>query len=255
MIERTLEALEATPERDTLTGLDAQGVVAYSRSAREVLETIGAWQRVLSDKGLVQGDRVAIDLPRGPELLASHLAALASGLCVVPINPALSARERARVLGRAGVATNLCDAAERGGKGAPPRLVAVDPDRPALLIFTSGTTGEPKGAMVCDDNILAVLENTTDLPNSLEGLEEDATLLVLPLFHAYALDLGITRTFYSVQSMVLHHRFDAQKIFQDIEKYKLTIFPMRVEKANRMIPKETIQPNPGNPISKAAVVN
>ena len=71
--------------------------------------------------------------------------------------------------------------------------------------------------MVSDNNIMEVLRNTTDLPGSMESIEEDKTLITLPLFHAYALDLGITRTFLSVQTMVLFPRFDAVGIFEAIE--------------------------------------
>ena len=49
-------------------------------------------------------------------------------------------------------------------------------------------------------------------------------LTAVPLFHAYALDLVINRSFTAVQSMVLHSRFDAASIFRDFEKYNVTLF-------------------------------
>lgn len=102
--------------------------------------------------------------------------------------------------------------------------VSKDPSEVAIIQYTSGTTGKPKGAMVTHGNVLAVLDNTTDLPGSIQSQETDVTLCVLPLFHAYALDLVMNRAFLSAQTLILVNRFDAENVFALFEKHKVTIF-------------------------------
>src|SRR5262245_29010761 len=140
-----LGALEADPGADGVVGLDADGARAWRMSAGELLERAGGWQGQLSRLGVEPGDRVGIDVPRGPELLPAHLAVLASGACAVPFNSALTERERARVLARADLRALLGADDAPGRRRGALRLAPRDPAEPALLIFTSGTTGEPKG--------------------------------------------------------------------------------------------------------------
>lgn len=205
--------------------------------------------------GIAPGDRVAIHVDNRPEFIFVYLGVMRAGGVLVPTNVMYTAEEMEHILTDSGAkaifvlspftekirkvnAPELETIVEVGGKtvgdtaldelmaNASTERPAVkrDPSKVAIIQYTSGTTGKPKGAMVSDNNVLAVLDNTLDLPQSLDGIPEDVTLCVLPLFHAYALDLVINRTFQGVQSMVLHNRFDAEKIFQDFEKNKVTVF-------------------------------
>ncbi len=134
-----------------------------------------------STRGVRPGDRVGIDLPRGPELLPAHIATLASGATVVPINPALTAAERARVLERAELKTLLEPTAQSGRPGRP-GLAQSPADSPALLIFTSGTTGVPKGVPLGE----AQLEANLDALARAWGLSQaDRLLHVLPCHHLH----------------------------------------------------------------------
>jgi malonyl-CoA/methylmalonyl-CoA synthetase len=221
MIEAALEALEATPGRVALTGLDARGVAAYSRTSAETLASVGAWQRVLRDRGSRPGDRIAIDLPRGPELLPAHLAALASGLCVVPINPALSQRERERVLERAEATAVLADESERADTGSAPVLAQPDLERPALLIFTSGTTGEPKGVPLSLTNLAANLEALAQT----WSLRPDESLLhVLPAHHVHGLVLALYGSVCSGMPIVMAERFDAELCLNALRDHHIDVF-------------------------------
>jgi long-chain acyl-CoA synthetase len=205
--------------------------------------------------GINPGDRVAIHVDNRPEFIFVYLGVMRAGAVLVPTNIMYTAEEMEHILTDSGAravftvspmveklrkvnAPDLEQIVEMGGKttgdmnfadlmanSATTRpAIKRDPSKVAIIQYTSGTTGKPKGAMVSDNNILAVLRNTQDLPSSLPGVENDVTLCVLPLFHAYALDLVINRAFTAVQSMVLHNRFDATKIFQDFEKYDVTLF-------------------------------
>lgn len=223
---------------------------------RELDEAANRVANGLIGLGVQPGERVSIHVDNRPEFIFVFLGVMRAGAVLVPTNVMYTAEEMEHILTDSGAKTlfilspfaektlkisapelkNVIEVGEKtledsvtlaefmAGADASRPEISKDPSEVAIIQYTSGTTGKPKGAMVSDDNIQAVLENTMDLPGSMEGIEEDCTLLVLPLFHAYALDLGITRTFQSVQSMILHGRFDAKKIFQDIEKYKITIF-------------------------------
>ncbi len=206
--------------------------------------------------GIRPGDRVATHIDNRPEFIALFYGIMRAGGVLVPTNIMYTAEEMEHILNDSGArllfmmssqhekvgkmnVPAIEKAIELGGKALPDSLafedflsaqtvtrpvVEVDPGKVSAIQYTSGTTGKPKGAMVSHKNVLAVLDNTSDLPSSLPGLENDSTLLVLPLFHSYALNLGINRTFQSVQGMVLVNRFDAALIFDLIAKHKVTMF-------------------------------
>lgn len=208
--------------------------------------------------GVNPGDRVAIHFDNRPEFIMVFLGVMRAGAILVPTNVMYTAEEMDHILTDSGakvlfvvsplaeklssLVTNLesLSSSVELGEGllssalsfdtfveeaSPVRPeITRDPENVAIIQYTSGTTGKPKGAMVSDNNILAVLRNTTDLPGSIEPREDDATLLTLPLFHAYALDLVIGRAFQGGQTLVLMSRFDAEKVFQLIEKHRCSIF-------------------------------
>jgi long-chain acyl-CoA synthetase len=206
--------------------------------------------------GIQPGERVSAHLDNRPEFIFIFIGMMKAGVVLVPTNVMYTASEMSHMLSDSGAkgvfvlspfegkmfeveapelehiivvgathddrSLSFDELMESSSAERPD--IKRDPSKVAIIQYTSGTTGLPKGAMVCDNNILAVLENTTDLPGGLDALEEDKTLLTLPLFHAYALDLGITRTLLSVQTMVLFNRFDALAIFEAFQEHKITIF-------------------------------
>lgn len=134
----------------------------------------------LSRRGVHEGDVVALVLPSGPEYLLAYLGAAKVGAITAGVNDRLAARERERVLERATprlvlaapqlspadgpfdvidvVAANDCAgalAAVRAPGDAPPGLPD-NPDRPVAIVFTSGTTGVPKGALYCNRQLAFV---------------------------------------------------------------------------------------------------
>jgi len=102
--------------------------------------------------------------------------------------------------------------------------ISSDPDEVAIIQYTSGTTGKPKGAMLSHNNIIACLNNTTGLPGTPGREEDEIILIVLPLFHSYALNLCINHVFRLAHTMVLVNRFDAERVFSLFEKHGVTIF-------------------------------
>ena len=220
MIERALAALEAAGDREVWTGLDASGEVEQRLGARALAGRIGAWQDHLDRNGVRPGQRVAIDLPRSPDLLAAHLAVLASGACAVPLNPALRPAERERVLARAEPSC-LLDSAESAGRPTPARLAPVAAERPALLIFTSGTTGEPKGVPLSLANMEANLEA---LASTWQLSEEDRLLHALPAHHVHGLVLALYGSVRLALPIVALPRFDAALCLESIERRGVTVF-------------------------------
>ena len=221
MIRTALERLESDPAREAVVGLDAGGGVCWRRSARQVLEAIGAWQAWLDLHGVKPGERVALDLPRGPELLPAHLAVLASGACAVPINPALSEHERARVLERAEARALLGADAERPARGKPLRLVEAAADAPALLIFTSGTTGEPKGVPLSRENLEANLDG---LAETWSLRPHERLLHALPAHHVHGLVLALYGSARMGMPIWLMERFDAARALDALAEHEIAVF-------------------------------
>lgn len=228
-----------------------------SISFAELDEAANRVANALIDLGIRPGDRVAMHVDNRPEFIFAFQGVMRAGGVLVPTNVMYTGEEMTHILGDSGAravfvlepfvekirAVQGDTAVEHvisvGGEGAGEvrtlagLMAGASASRPdvrrnpmevALIQYTSGTTGQPKGAMVCDHNVLKVLENTRNLPSSFESREDDVTLLVLPLFHSYALNLAINRSFTMAQTMVLHGRFNAEDIFRDFEKYKVTIF-------------------------------
>ncbi len=220
MIRRMLEALEANGERELYAGVGSQGERSWSLPANELLATVGGWQQELRTRGVRPGDRVGIDLPRGPELLPAHIATLASGATVVPINPALTDAERTRVLERAELKT-LLEPTARGGRPGRPSLAQSPADSPALLIFTSGTTGVPKGVPLGE----AQLEANLDALARAWGLSEaDRLLHVLPCHHLHGLVLALYGSARVGLPLLMLERFDAEACLMALAAQHASVF-------------------------------
>ncbi|MFG2723304.1 AMP-dependent synthetase/ligase [Streptomyces sp. NPDC048416] len=210
-------AAERHPDRPALRFRDAGGdwaVVTYA----ELRETVRRTARGLLALGIRAGDRVAVLAETRPEWTYTHFACLAAGAVVVPVYPTAGEEEMAWVLADSAAKAVFCegpkDAARveglrdklpalahvllmtgpegaRGlpdGSAVPPddltaRAEAVRPDDDAELVYTSGTTGLPKGCRLTHGNLGAVQDATLHL---IEGGPGDRTYLYLPLAHLLA---------------------------------------------------------------------
>ncbi|MEU7930119.1 AMP-binding protein [Micromonospora echinofusca] len=160
--------------------------------------------------------RVAVALGNSPDFVVAFLAALRAGLVAVPVNPGLTVPELRHVLADSGASVLIGTERVRdlvaGVAGDLPALVAVHtappvapagppfPDRSgddlALLLYTSGTEGRPKGAMLTHRALAANHEQVGRIDPPVVG-PDDTVLLALPLFHAYGLNTGL--------GAVVHH--------------------------------------------------
>src|SRR5262245_33629566 len=208
--------------------------------------------------GVAPGDRVGIHLDNRPEFVEAYQGVMRAGATLVPANVMYTAEELRHIFADSGavvvfVRSDLAHKVREIRKDLPALKhvvevcgrslddsidfeelkvratgerpsVEVDPQALAFIQYTSGTTGKPKGAMVTHANVLAVIDNTLDMPGAVEVGDDDAMLLVLPLFHAYALNLAMNRAFLLAMPFVLVNRFDAEAVFRLIEHHRITTF-------------------------------
>lgn len=143
----------------------------------------------MTRRGVSEGSVVALVLPPGPEYLVAYLAASKVGAVTAGVNDRLTPTERATVIDRAepalvvaapGLAPEGYDTLEVAAAespasllpdlrvgGEPPRPLPADPDRPVAIIFTSGTTGAPKGALYCNRQLSFITQ--TDVGDTWGG--------------------------------------------------------------------------------------
>ena len=174
------------------------------------------------------------------DLVIAHVAALRAGLVVVPMNGAYREREVAHIVGDSRPSAVIVDDRDRAGwvraaapealvlgpdvalpDGDPPELDASAPDDLALLGYTSGTTGAPKGAMVTHGNLLATVEA---LRLSWRWTPDDRLVLALPLFHAHGLCVGLHGTLLCGASVVLLPQFDVDGVLDAARDHHGTLF-------------------------------
>lgn len=94
-------------------------------------------------------------------------------------------------------------------------------DDTALIIYTSGTTGRPKGAELSHSNLLLNAMISSEL---MDGKPEDVLMVVLPLFHIFGMTVMMNAGIYKGCSHILCARFDAETVFENMQKYGVTVF-------------------------------
>ena len=203
---------------------------------------------LLAAAGVQPGDRVGIMLPNVPAFPIAFYGALAAGAITVPMNPLLKSREVGYYLGDAGARVVLAwhAAAAEAAKGAADAgaeaIVVETADMAGLLdgsapaeghsgrqgeddaviLYTSGTTGTPKGAELTHAGLVRNAELTarTLLNNS----PDDVMMGCLPLFHVFGLTCGLNATVASAGTLTLLPRFDAARALEIIQRDAVTIF-------------------------------
>jgi malonyl-CoA/methylmalonyl-CoA synthetase len=225
--------------------------ISYGELASEVERFAAA----LLAWGLQQGDRVALFLENSPTYIVVYLGIHLAGGIVVLVNTQYRQVELTHILTDAGA--RMCVTSNAGAEALRPvdlpalkTLVIVDeagirpsksekeccsfPDflargdgrthqplplptleKPAVLAYTSGTTGRAKGALLSHRNLVA---NITTLTAAWRWTEQDRLLLVLPLFHAHGLMVGLHGTLFTGASAVLRRAFDASDVLERLER-------------------------------------
>src|SRR5919107_3053772 len=202
---------------------------------------------LLKAKGLQPGDRVGIMLPNVPYFPVAYYGVLRAGGVVVPMNVLLKGREVGYYLKDPGAKIlfawhDFAEAAQQGAQEAGAELIEVKPgeiegvifahepdpevvqradDEIAVLLYTSGTTGQPKGASLTHAN----LKRNASIARALFDLDETAvTLGALPLFHSFGQTCAMNATILAGGCLTLIPRFDPEKALQIIQRDKVDVF-------------------------------
>lgn len=196
--------------------------------------------RALAARGVTAGQRLCVYLPNRLEYIDLYLAATRLGAIFVPVNILYRDREIAHILQDADpLALVTCEsAAEHVPAGAPVWLVeelsreaeaqtaerasaVQDAATPAAIVYTSGTTGTAKGAVLTHQNFVV---NATNLTACWQITAQDRFLLTLPLFHVHGLGNGIHCWLTSGCLMRLTERFEHQHATAWLEEFAPTLF-------------------------------
>lgn len=162
----------------------------------------------LRELGIETGDRVALRLPNGPAFVAAWLGTLQLGAIVVPLNPLLAQREVDERL-RVSDARLLIDASDELEGDDSPEIRPVergDAD-PAVILFTSGTSGRAKGAVLTHGGIRAAAESAA---GALALTPDDVVLGAAPFSHVLGQSTGLVGTLSAGASIAVVERFEAE---------------------------------------------
>ena len=239
-----------------IDGHDPAQVALVSRERQttygELREQVAGLRGGLRGLGLEPGDRVALAVPNNRIFVRTYLAVLGLGCVAVPLNPASPARELQRELAAIGAKAivhgpsataavggldrsalpDLLHVVAAGGEGgaldlaelqeaAPVADVDREADDLAVLVFTAGTAGSPKAAMLTHGNLLANIEQVQQ--GSRPFGPADVALGVLPLFHIFGLNAVLGVTLAAGGSVVLAERFDPMRTLDLIVTHGATI--------------------------------
>lgn len=205
----------------------------------------------LTQLGICSGERVAVYLPNIPFFITAYFAIQKIGAVAVIVNSALTAREAAYILNDSRSTVfmtteglrkrvfgeefphlqHILSTESYTGKDIFPINSAADnaqpdfvakgmlPDDPSSILYTSGTTGFPKGAVISHGNILFDARTTAYM---FRLHPDDRVLLFSPLSHSFTLSAGMNACFQVGAAIILHKDFDPETILQSIEEDKIT---------------------------------
>ncbi|WP_205697108.1 long-chain fatty acid--CoA ligase [Conexibacter sp. SYSU D00693] len=202
---------------------------------------------LLKSKGVGPGDRVGIMLPNVPHFAVAYYGTLRLGGTVVPMNVLLKGREVAYYLRDSGAKVLLAwegfaEDAQKGAEEAGAECIIVEAqgflgilgehepdtevadrgtDDTAVILYTSGTTGEPKGAELTHQNLMRNVEVCLGL---FGPTGDDVILGALPLFHSFGQTCGLNTAMKSGATLTLIPRFDPGKALEILERDAVTIF-------------------------------
>jgi malonyl-CoA/methylmalonyl-CoA synthetase len=226
-------AARRAPDRRCLL-LEDGTVWTYGEVDRRARQLGGA----LVELGIQAGDRVVVQVEKSPDSVCLYLACLLVGAVYVPLNTAYTPQEVSGLLRDAGAATLVGRPGHTGldpPEGRPTRTLSPDgsgslqkiADRipplgagrarsgsePAAMLYTSGTTGRPKGAVLSCRNLVS---NARALHDAWRFRPEDVLLHVLPVFHVHGLFVALHCAFLAGATVRFHGRFDSASVRREL---------------------------------------
>ena len=206
----------------------------------------------LHKMGVEKGDRIAIFLPNIPQFVITYFAAQKLGAIAVSVNVMLKQDEVSYILSDSGARLVFVNQEQREfvsldaaptlehvvivegtaaqgdmafteflGQGTQDlRAIEMAPDDPAVILYTSGTTGFPKGAVLTHGNIVS---NSLTASNHSKVTPEDRLQLFLPLFHCFGQNYILNGAFSKCATVVLHRRFEPEPVLKAISAHRVTM--------------------------------
>ena len=208
----------------------------------DLVEASARYANALIARGVEPGDRIVVQVGKCIEMLFLYLACLRAGAVFLPANPAHTAAELGYILADAepsllvctqaaratlegGSRAMACETLEVDGSGSLPELAATcspdfaniarADDNLAAILYTSGTTGRPKGAMLTHGNLAS---NALTLTECWRFTQDDRLLHALPIFHTHGLFVGTNVTPTAGGSMLFLPRFDVEDVIAGFEQ-------------------------------------
>ena len=240
------ESAKSTPDKPLMHFADRSWTYA------EVDETSGRVAASLLESGLRPGETVAVQLPNVPQFLFSYFGILKAGLVMMPLNPLLRAPEIAYhladsdaaalvtfdafsaealaavrevgelptwVVGSPAAGTRSFDELYRSADTT--EIAATNADDTAVLLYTSGTTGRPKGAELTHFQMFMAC---TIGGETFGYRPDDVSLVVLPLFHVFGLSSTLNVAVRYGGSVALVPRFEVPAVLDALERHRCTVF-------------------------------
>lgn len=226
--------LGAEPSQPVMTGDTS---VTYG----ELAESVRLYRNYLFSLGISKGDRVGLYSSNRPEFLYVYLSVVSLGAVIIPINSSLVDREVDYILKDAEAALLVTDtpmevsipsmelrelddkARTEPAQEAPDFPTDLTEDDICAFVYTSGTTGSPKGAMLSHKNLVCNVEQFTQ---RIPFTSEDKVLCVLPMFHCYGLTVVVNASLYYHATMVMPGSKNPSEIIHSIVTHKVTIAVM-----------------------------
>ncbi|MEM8959223.1 MAG: malonyl-CoA synthase [Pseudomonadota bacterium] len=202
----------------------------------------GRYADALREAGLEPGGRLAIQVPKSPQALALIAACIQTGTVLLPLNIAYTSRELSYFVENSGARALVCDPVSAGalkpvaeacnaglwtlgaaGDGSLAELASTrepttevttrDRSDLAAILYTSGTTGRSKGAMLTQANLLS---NAETLVDEWRFTEDDVLLHALPIFHTHGLFVGTNVTLVAGGAMQFLPKFDLDAVLTSL---------------------------------------
>lgn len=209
-------------------------------SFTEVVDRIRCAAGAFAASGIEKGDRVAIWAPNSTHWIIAAFGLLTAGGVLVPVNTRFKTEEAADIIGRSGATAVLVEKGFLGQdytapagipvidlksdflSGGAPFQRDVNGDEISDIIFTSGTTGRPKGARMNHRQTLRMYEEWATLADLREG---DRYLMINPYFHTFGLKAGLIASFLRGATMLPVAAFDIDRVVELIEAERITMLP------------------------------
>ncbi|MGW2899900.1 malonate--CoA ligase [Streptomyces sp. NPDC001212] len=229
---------------------------------RETARTVGRIAARLVADGVTPGDRVAMQVDKSPEAIALYLATLQIGGVFLPLNTAYTGAEMEYFIGDAEPRVLVCSPERRAdhahregedlvvetlgtkgdgtlleGDGRHDEVVDASADDPAAILYTSGTTGRSKGAVLTHGNLAS---NCQVLLEAWQFTDQDRLIHALPIFHVHGLFVAANMTLAAGASMYYVPKFDVETVVDLLPRATVLMgvptFYTRMVKHDRLTP-------------------